>query len=60
VPNADHCGARSTAPDEFRDKVLGWFASHASFSPALLCCGGVNLSGGAQLQARAFEHGSLF
>jgi hypothetical protein len=40
--------------------VLGWFASHASFSPALLCCGGVNLSGGAQLQARAFEHGSLF
>jgi uncharacterized protein len=44
VPNADHCGARSTAPDEFRDKVLGWFASHASFSPALLCCGGVNLN----------------
>jgi dipeptidyl aminopeptidase/acylaminoacyl peptidase len=60
VPNADHCAARSTAPDEFRDKVLGWFASHASFSPALLCCGGVNLSGGAQLPARAFEHGSLF
>jgi pimeloyl-ACP methyl ester carboxylesterase len=28
VPNADHCGARSTAPDEFRDRVLGWFASH--------------------------------
>jgi alpha-beta hydrolase superfamily lysophospholipase len=28
VPNADHCGARSTAPEEFRDKVLGWFASH--------------------------------
>jgi len=27
VPNADHCGARSTAPEEFREKVLGWFAS---------------------------------
>jgi uncharacterized protein len=29
VPNADHCGAISSAPDEFRDRVLGWFASHA-------------------------------
>jgi pimeloyl-ACP methyl ester carboxylesterase len=26
VPDADHCGAMSTAPDEFRDRVLGWFA----------------------------------
>jgi pimeloyl-ACP methyl ester carboxylesterase len=28
VPNAEHCGAMSTAPDEFRDKVAGWFVSH--------------------------------
>jgi len=28
VPNADHCGARSTAPEEFSDKVQSWFASH--------------------------------
>jgi len=26
VPNADHCGAMSAAPDEFSEKVLGWFA----------------------------------
>ncbi len=29
VPNADHCGAMSTAPEESRDKVLSWFTSHA-------------------------------
>jgi len=29
VPGADHCGAVSTAPEEFRGKVLGWFASPA-------------------------------
>jgi hypothetical protein len=29
VPDADHCGAISTAPGEFSEKVLGWFASHA-------------------------------
>jgi len=28
VPNADHCGAISTAPDEFPKRVLNWFASH--------------------------------
>jgi pimeloyl-ACP methyl ester carboxylesterase len=28
VPGADHCGAMSTAPNEFRDKVLSWFTSH--------------------------------
>jgi uncharacterized protein len=28
VPGADHCGAMGTAPDEFRDRVLDWFASH--------------------------------
>ena len=27
VPNADHCGARSTAPQEFDEKVLRWFES---------------------------------
>ena len=29
VPNADHCGAMSTAPEEFRIRVLGWFAGRA-------------------------------
>ncbi len=28
VPNADHCGAMNAAPDEFRDRALGWFVSH--------------------------------
>jgi uncharacterized protein len=28
VPNADHCGGMNTAPEEFSEKVLGWFASH--------------------------------
>lgn len=35
VPNADHCGAMSTAPEEFRDKVLGWFASYAGVQGSL-------------------------
>lgn len=30
VPNADHCGAISAAPDEFREKLIRWFDSHAS------------------------------
>jgi len=29
VPNADHCGAISTAPREFERRVLGWFGDHA-------------------------------
>jgi fermentation-respiration switch protein FrsA (DUF1100 family) len=28
VPNAGHTGAASAAPDEFRRRVLEWFASH--------------------------------
>jgi len=28
VPNAEHTGAYSTAPTEFRRRVLGWFAGH--------------------------------
>jgi pimeloyl-ACP methyl ester carboxylesterase len=28
VPNAKHIGASSAAPDEFRRRVLGWFAAH--------------------------------
>jgi len=28
VPNAEHTGAYSTAPAEFRRRVLGWFAEH--------------------------------
>ena len=35
VPGADHCGAISTAPDEFTRRVLDWFATHNSHdSPA--------------------------
>ncbi len=30
VPNADHCGARSTAPEEFDAKVIGWLDGHAT------------------------------
>jgi uncharacterized protein len=26
VPRADHCGAVSTAPQEFEERLLGWFA----------------------------------
>jgi len=29
VPGADHCGAISIAPDEFRARVLAWFAGHS-------------------------------
>jgi len=28
VPNADHCGAVSTAPEEFNAKLIDWFQSH--------------------------------
>jgi uncharacterized protein len=28
VPNAEHTAAYSTAPTEFRRRVLGWFAAH--------------------------------
>jgi uncharacterized protein len=30
VPNADHCGAISTAPQEFEPRVLRWFSDHSS------------------------------
>jgi uncharacterized protein len=29
VPEADHCGAISTAPQEFEQRVLAWFADHS-------------------------------
>ena len=29
VPRADHCGAMSTAPQEFESRVLGWFERSA-------------------------------
>lgn len=29
VPGADHCGAISTAPKEFEQKLLAWFGDHA-------------------------------
>ncbi len=35
VPGADHCGAISTAPGEFGEKVLGWFASHSGARSSL-------------------------
>jgi len=30
VPETDHCGAISAAPDEFRQRLIGWFGSHTS------------------------------
>lgn len=30
VPNADHCGAIGTNPEEFSEKLIRWFDSHAS------------------------------
>jgi dipeptidyl aminopeptidase/acylaminoacyl peptidase len=30
VPNTDHCGAVGTNPDEFDEKLIRWFDSHAS------------------------------
>jgi uncharacterized protein len=30
VPGADHCGAISTAPQEFKRRLLGWFDNHSS------------------------------
>ena len=28
VPDADHCGARNAAPEEFETRVIGWFEEH--------------------------------
>jgi uncharacterized protein len=33
VPGADHCGAISTAPQEFEMRLLGWFAAHRAAHP---------------------------
>jgi uncharacterized protein len=30
VPNADHCGAANAAPQEFGQKLLGWFDGHST------------------------------
>lgn len=30
VPNADHCGAVSTQPEEFERRVLAWLSSHST------------------------------
>jgi uncharacterized protein len=32
VPQAGHCGAVSAAPDQFNERVLGWFRDHESRS----------------------------
>ncbi|HLW85135.1 MAG TPA: alpha/beta fold hydrolase [Candidatus Sulfotelmatobacter sp.] len=29
VPNADHCGAISAAPQEFQQRLLAWFSDHS-------------------------------
>ena len=39
VPNADHCGAISTAPDEFVKRMLSWFASHKGVPQAFTSSG---------------------
>ena len=33
VANADHCGAISASPKEFQQRILAWFALHASPQP---------------------------
>ena len=33
VPQADHCGAISTQPNEFEQKLLRWFNSHSAIEP---------------------------
>jgi len=30
VPNADHCGAISTTPQEFQQRLLAWFSTHST------------------------------
>ncbi|MFY9561575.1 MAG: hypothetical protein WAQ52_15180 [Terriglobales bacterium] len=30
VPRADHCGAISAAPEEFKRRVLDWFETHST------------------------------
>jgi alpha-beta hydrolase superfamily lysophospholipase len=30
VPNADHCGAVGAEPEEFSEKLISWFESHAN------------------------------
>lgn len=35
VPNANHCGAISTAPQEFELRVLAWAENHSSYPSAL-------------------------
>jgi hypothetical protein len=37
VPNTEHCGAVSTAPDEFSDRLLRWFGSHANAEKKICC-----------------------
>jgi len=32
VPGADHCGAASTAPQEFDERLLRWFQPRSSLS----------------------------
>jgi len=32
VPGADHCGAISTAPQEFDERLLGWFRTRSALS----------------------------
>ena len=34
VPNADHCGAVSAAPQEFEQRLIGWFEGHSKRAEA--------------------------
>jgi uncharacterized protein len=36
VPNADHCGAISVAPEEFENKLIAWFQRHTRVKTANL------------------------
>ncbi len=33
VPKTDHCGAISSAPREFENRLIGWFLDHAQTNP---------------------------
>jgi len=34
VPSADHCGAVTVAPEEFKRRVVDWFESHSIVTPS--------------------------
>src|SRR5450432_300449 len=62
VPNADHCGAMSTAPEDFAEKVLNWFMSHTgglgpkSITLELLPATGTALRIGFARRGSSYQH----